>query len=92
MLGSGFGLYAVEAFKRDKKRRKTHTPFSNSLLTRQAKKINKAFPKATELQLLTIREQMKKQNRKERDKLIIAFVIAIPVTIGLISGFLKYFL
>jgi hypothetical protein len=33
---------------------------------------------------------MKKQQRKERDKSIIAFIIAIPITIGIIVGFFKY--
>ena len=82
MLSIGFGSYAVEAFKRDKKRRKTHTPFSKNVLTRKGKRIGKAFPKASELQLLTIREQMKKQNRKERDSLIISFALAIIVIVG----------
>ena len=84
MLSIGFGSYAVEAFKRDKKRRKTHTPFSKNVLTRKGKRIGKAFPKASELQLLTIREQMKKQNRKERDSLIVSFILAAGVISGLV--------
>ena len=47
------------------------------------------FPKITEIQLLAIREKMKKQNRQERDIFIVSFVIAIPITIILIVGFLK---
>jgi riboflavin transporter FmnP len=84
MLSIGFGSYAVEAFKRDKKRRKTHTPFSKNVLTRKGKRIGKVFPKASELQLLTIREQMKKQNRKERDSLIVSFILAAGVISGLV--------
>ncbi|MFK7750342.1 MAG: hypothetical protein AB8B65_18265 [Kordia sp.] len=91
MLGSGFGLYAIEAFKRDRKRRKQHTPFSSDSLRYQGKKITKVFPKATKIQLLEIRERMKKQNRKERDKLMLSFIIAIPITIGLIIFATKYF-
>ncbi|EDP94893.1 hypothetical protein U8527_15165 [Kordia algicida OT-1] len=84
MLGSGFGLYAVEAFKRDKKRRKQHTPFSTHLLRFEGKKIIKEFPKATKKQLMVIQEKIKKQERKERNKLILAFALAIPVTIVII--------
>jgi len=90
MLGSGFGLYAVEAFKRDKKRRKQYTPFSNNSLRYQGKKITKVFPKASQIQLLEIRERMKKQNHKERNRLILSFIIAIPITIGLITYITKY--
>lgn len=91
MLGSGFGLYAVEAFKRDKKRRKQHTPFSNSLLMRSGKKIKNVFPKATKIQLLAIREKMKKQHRKDRDILILSFVLAVVSLSGLVIGFTYLF-
>ncbi len=90
MLGSGLGLYSVEALKRDRKRRKKHTPFSNSLLLRNGKKVKNVFPKASKMQLLAIREKMKKQQHKERTILILSFIIAIPITIGLITYVTKY--
>ncbi|MEM6717858.1 MAG: hypothetical protein AAF611_00950 [Bacteroidota bacterium] len=82
MLGSGFGLYSVEAFKRNKKRRKQHTPFSKKMLISKGRKLKRKFPKATRIQLLAIRERMKKQNRKDRDTSIVSFTLAFVLVLG----------
>jgi len=90
MLGSGFGLYALEANKREKNRRSKRTIFDKSLRYYKDEGIRKIFPKATKVQLEAIREKLDKQNRTERKKLIIAFILAIPVSISLIVGILKF--
>ncbi|MGH1384167.1 hypothetical protein [Kordia sp.] len=89
-MGQGIGFYVLDDIRRTKKRRDKRTPFDKNLRYYKDEGKKKIFPKLTEIQLSAIRERMKKQNRKERDKSIIAFIIAIPITIGLIVGFFKY--
>ena len=90
MLGSGFGLYSVEAFKRDKNRRNKRKSFDKNLHYYKNDGIKNEFPKITEIQLSAIREKMKKQNRKERDQLILSFILAIPVSMILVNMFFKF--
>lgn len=92
MLGSGFGLYAVEAYKREKNRRSKRKPFDKKLKFYKDEGIRKIFPKISEIKLNAIREKIKKQQRKERDKLILSFVLAIPVSFVLITSALKVIL
>lgn len=82
MLGSGLGLYSVEALKRDRKRRKKHTPFSSSFRIYKGTKTQFVFPKASKIQLLAIREKMKKQNRKDRDRSILSFTLAFVLLVS----------
>lgn len=89
-MGSGAAFYVYGDLDRTKRRRERRTPFDKNLRYYKNEGKKKIFPKLTEIQLSAIRERMKKQNRKERDKSIIAFIIAIPITIGLIVGFFKY--
>jgi len=90
MLGSGFGLYAVEASKREKNRRNKRKPFDKSLHYYKDEGIKKEFPKASEAQLEAIRKKIHKENQKERRKLIIAFIIGIPVSIVLVISIVMF--
>lgn len=89
-MGSGAAFYVHGDLDRTKRRRDRRKPFDKNLHYYKDEGERKIFPKLTEIQLSAIRERMKKQNRKERDKSIIAFIIAIPVTIGIIVGVTKY--
>ncbi|MCH2196865.1 hypothetical protein [Kordia sp.] len=89
-MGSGAAFHVHGDLYRTRERRNKRNPFAKERLYYKDYKRKDISPKITEIQLSAIREKIKKQNRKERDKLIISFIIAIPITIMLISGFLKY--
>jgi len=88
-MGSGAAFYVHGDLHRARVRRNKRNPFTKNRSYYKNFKKKNISPKITEIQLLAIREKMKKQNRRERDKLIVSFVVAIPITIILIVGFLK---
>ena len=89
-MGSGAAFHVHGDLHRTRVRRNKRNPFTKKRHYYKDHERKDIFPKITEIQLSAIRERIKKQNRKERDTLIISFIIAIPITIMLISGFLKY--
>lgn len=92
MIGVGVGLATMNATYKANSRRRKRTPFDKNLKYYKDEGVKKTFPKVSEIKLNAIREKIKKQERKERDKLIIAFVLAIPVSIGLIYGVVNFWL
>lgn len=90
-MGSGSAFYVLEDINRTNKRRNKRKSFDKNLRYYKNDGIKNKFPKITEIQLSAIREKMKKQNRKERDKLILSFILAIPVSIGFIYGIASLF-
>lgn len=91
-MGSGAGFYVHGDLERTKKRRNKRTPFDKNLHYYKDEGIQKTFPKVSEIKLNAIREKIKKQERKERDKLIIAFILAVPVSIGLVYGIVNFWI
>ncbi len=92
MLGTTGGLHAIEALKRQKSRRNKRKAFDKNLHYYKDEGIKRTFPKVSEIQLNAIREKIKKQERKERDKFIISFILAIPVSIGLVYGIVNFWI
>ncbi len=88
----GAGFYVHGDLERTKQRRNKRTPFNKELRYHKDECIQKTFPKATETQLEAIRKKLKKENRAERKKLILAFVLAIPVSIILIISIVTFWL
>ncbi|WP_298519400.1 hypothetical protein [uncultured Kordia sp.] len=88
-MGSGAAFYVHGDLYRTRVRRNKRNPFNKNRRYYKDYRKKSNSPKITEIQLSAIREKIKKQQRKERDKLIIAFIIAIPLTIGIISGILR---
>ncbi|WP_298420113.1 hypothetical protein [uncultured Kordia sp.] len=91
-MGSGAGFYVHGDLERTKKRRNKRTPFDKNQHYYKDEGIKKTFPKVSEIQLNAIREKIKKQERKERDKLIISFILAIPASIGLLYGIVNFWI
>lgn len=85
-MGSGAGFYVHGDLERTKKRRNKRTPFDKNLQYYKDEGVKNEFPKATEAQLEAIREKLKKQQRLDRFKTIIAFIIAIPLSLGFLIG------
>ncbi|WP_420574018.1 hypothetical protein [Kordia sp.] len=85
-MGSGAAFYVLEDLERTRRRRNRRKPFSKSLRYFKDQGIKNKFPKITQIQINAIREKIKKQDRKDRDRLILAFIIAIPVFIGITTG------
>jgi hypothetical protein len=79
IMGSGAAFYVHGDLERTKRRRNRRTPFDKS--QRYYKNNGNAFvfPKATEAQLEAIRKKAKKQRRLDTLKLVVSFVLAIPV-------------
>ncbi|MBC8754499.1 hypothetical protein H2O64_07430 [Kordia sp. YSTF-M3] len=73
------GSAVYEDLKRTRRRRTKRTPFDKNLHYYKDEGIKKTFPKATETQLEVIRKKTKKQQRLDMLKLVISFVIAIPL-------------
>jgi hypothetical protein len=73
------GSAVYEDLKRTRRRRTKRMPFDKNLHYYKDEGIKKTFPKASEAQLETIRKKAKKQRRLDTLKLVISFVIAIPL-------------
>ncbi|WP_430409021.1 hypothetical protein [Kordia sp.] len=84
-MGSGAGFFVHGDLERTKKRRAKRT-FDKNIQYYKDEGIKEEFPKATEAQLEAIREKIKKQQRLDKFKLIVAFVLAIPLSLGVLIG------
>ena len=91
-MGSGSAFYVLEDINRTNKRRNKRKAFDKNLRYYKDDGVKNEFPKITEIQLSAIREKMKKQHRKERDLLILSFILAIPVSIGFLYGIVNFWL
>ncbi|WP_046759049.1 hypothetical protein [Kordia jejudonensis] len=89
-MGSGAGFYVHGDLERTKQRRSKRTAFDKNLRYYKNEGVKNIFPKVSEIKLKTIREKIKKQQRKERNQLILAFVLAVPVSIFLVKFFFDF--
>lgn len=85
---TGFAVY--EDLDRTKRRHNKRTPFDKNQSYYKDEGIKKTFPKATEVQLEAIREKLKKQQRSDRIKSIVAFTVAIPISLGILVGIIYF--
>ncbi|QHI38906.1 hypothetical protein IMCC3317_43060 [Kordia antarctica] len=76
---TGFAVY--EDLDRTKRRRSRRTPFDKNQHYYKDEGNTFTFPKATEAQLKAVREKLQKQQRSDRIKTIISFIVAIPISI-----------
>ena len=89
-MGSGAAFFVHGDLERTKKRRNKRTAFDKNLRYYKDEGIKNEFPKATEAQLKAIRQKLKQQQRKDRLKTIVAFIIAVPASIGLMYAIVTF--
>lgn len=89
-MGSGAAFEVFGDLERTKKRRSKRTAFDKNLHYYKDDGVKIEFPKVPEAQLNIIRRKLKKQQRSERNRTILAFILAIPVFIFLMISFFYF--
>ena len=84
------GSAVYEDLDRTKRRRTKRMSFDKNLHYYKDEGIKNIFPKVTKAQLKAIREKLSKQQHSDRIKSIIAFALAIPVSIFAVILFFKF--
>ncbi|PTX62865.1 hypothetical protein C8N46_102265 [Kordia periserrulae] len=74
-MSQGVGFYVLDDIRRTKKRRNKRDAFNPDRRYYKNDRNTRTFPKISEIQLRTIRENVKKQNRQSLQKTIVIFSI-----------------